>query len=82
MSNKPISRMTALANIWMKYGCPEKMTIHIRSTGETITLIDGLPVRDNAENNPLLMRSCKAQNQVVATPPYRPPPLSQIIGPV
>ncbi len=52
----------------MKYGSPEKMTIHVRSTGETITLIDGLPVTDNAEKNPLLMRYCKAQKRELRLP--------------
>ena len=46
---------------WMKHGCPERMTICIRSTGETITLIDGLPVTLSTENNPVLMPISKAQ---------------------
>ena len=36
--------MTVLANLWMQHGCPEKMTIHVKSTGETITLINGMPL--------------------------------------
>ena len=31
-------------NLWAQHGCPEKMTIHVKSTGETIILRDGLPV--------------------------------------
>jgi hypothetical protein len=55
------SRNMVFAKLWCEHGCPEKMTIHVKSTGETITLIDGLPVTDNAEKNPSLMRFCKAQ---------------------
>jgi hypothetical protein len=63
MKSKPESRMTVFANLWCRYGCPERMKIHVKSTGETITLINGLPVTDNAENNPLLMRSFKPKNR-------------------
>lgn len=49
-------------NLWCKHGCPEKMTIHVKSTGETITLINGLPVRDEALKNPVLMRFATSQN--------------------
>ena len=55
--------MAIFANLWMKHGCPERMVIHVKSTKETITLIDGLPVCDNAENNPSLMRFSKAQKR-------------------
>ena len=46
MKNKPArpSRGNVLANLWAQRGCPEKMTIHVKSTGETIVLRDGLPV--------------------------------------
>jgi len=47
---------------WMKHGCPERMTICIRSTGETITLIDGLPVTLSAGKNPLMTQGSKAKN--------------------
>ena len=39
------------------------MTVYFRKTGEAITLINELPVTDNAENNPLLMRHSKAQKR-------------------
>ena len=52
-----------LANLWCKHGCPEKMTVHVRKSGETITLINGLPVTDNAGKNPLLIRAFKAQKR-------------------
>jgi hypothetical protein len=57
------SRDHILRDLWLKHGCPERMTIHIRKTGETIRLINGLPVTDNAENNPLSMRILKAQKR-------------------
>ena len=38
------SRGNVLANLWPQHGCPEKMTIHVKNTGETIVLRDGLPV--------------------------------------
>ena len=38
------TRLNDLANQWCRHGCPEKMTIHVKSTGETIILRDGLPV--------------------------------------
>jgi predicted nucleic acid-binding Zn ribbon protein len=39
------SRDTILRDLWLKHGCPEKMTIHARKTGETIILVDGLPLQ-------------------------------------
>ena len=41
------SRDHILRDLWLKHGCPERMTIHVRKTGETIRLINGLPVTDN-----------------------------------
>ena len=38
------SRGNVLANLWAQHGCPETMTIHVKSTGEMIVLRDGLPV--------------------------------------
>ena len=38
------TRLNDLANQWCRHGCPEKMTIHVKSTGETIVLINGLPL--------------------------------------
>ena len=67
MGNKPQpknlnqSKRDIWTHPWMKHGCPEKMTIHLKSTGETITLIDGLPVTLSAENNSALMPTSKAQ---------------------
>ena len=55
------SRDHILRDLWLKHGCPERMTIHVRKTGETIRLIKGLLVTDNAENSPLLVRISKAQ---------------------
>ena len=57
------SRDHILRDLWLKHGCPERMTIHIRKTGETIRLINGLPVTDNAENSPLSMHISKAQKR-------------------
>ena len=57
------SRDHILRDLWLKHGCPERMTIHVRKTGETIRLINGLPVTDNAENNPLSMHISKAQKR-------------------
>jgi hypothetical protein len=52
-----------LRDLWLKHGCPERMTIHVRKTGETIRLINGLPVTDNAQNSPLSMHISKAQKR-------------------
>ena len=52
-----------LRDLWLKHGCPERMTIHVRKTGETIQLINGLPVTDNVEKNPLSMNISKAQKR-------------------
>ena len=57
------SRDHILRDLWLKNGCPERMTIHVRKTGETILLINGLHVADNAENNPLSMNISKAQKR-------------------
>jgi hypothetical protein len=57
------SRDHILRDLWLKHGCPERMTIHVRKTGETIRLINGLPVTDNAKNSPLLMHISKAQKR-------------------
>ena len=57
------SRDHILRDLWLKHGCPERMTIHVRKTGETIRLINGLPVTDNAKNSPLSMHISKAQKR-------------------
>jgi hypothetical protein len=57
------SRDHILRDLWLKHGCPERMTIHVRKTGETIRLINGLPVTDNAKISPLLMHVSKAQKR-------------------
>lgn len=36
-------RDTILRDLWCCYGWQEKMTIHIRKTGETLILKDGFP---------------------------------------
>jgi hypothetical protein len=65
--NKMESRDYKLASLWAAHGCPERMKIHIISTGEEILLFNGLPVIDNAENNPLLMRFLTKGKRGVAT---------------
>jgi len=62
MKDRP-SRDDILRDLWLRRGCPEKMTIHVRKTGETITLINGLPVTDSGQNSLLLIRSSKPQNR-------------------
>jgi hypothetical protein len=57
------SRDNILRDLWLKHGCPERMTIHVRKTGDIIRLIHGLPVTDNAEKNPLSMNISKAQKR-------------------
>ena len=59
--NRNESRDHVLRDLWLKHGCPERMTIHVRKTAETIVLLNGLLVTDNAENNPLSMLTSKAQ---------------------
>jgi hypothetical protein len=61
--NRKESRDHILRNLWLKHGCPERMTIHVRKTGETIRLINGLPVTLTQENNPLSMNGSRAQNR-------------------
>jgi pimeloyl-CoA synthetase len=41
--------MAVFADLWRRYGCPQRMKIHISKIGEEITLINGLPVTDNAK---------------------------------
>jgi hypothetical protein len=57
------SRDHILRDLWLKNGCPERMTIHVHKTGETIRLINGLPVTLTQENNPLSIGGSKAQNR-------------------
>ena len=57
------SRDHILRDLWLKHGCPERMTIHVRKTGETIRLLNGLPVTLTQENNPLSMSGSRAQNR-------------------
>jgi hypothetical protein len=52
------SRMTVLANLWMQHGCPEKMTIHVKKTGETITLIDGMPLESEVKTTDMPCVEC------------------------
>jgi hypothetical protein len=61
--NRRESRDHILRDLWLKHGCPERMTIHVRKTGETIRLINGLPVTLTQENNPLTMSGSKAHNR-------------------
>ncbi len=57
------TRDTILTDLWCKHGCPERMTIRVKSTGETISLLNGLPVTLTAEKKPVLMPTSKAQNR-------------------
>jgi len=43
------SRQRELTNLWMRHGCPEKMTIHVRKTVETIILINGLTLEPESK---------------------------------
>jgi hypothetical protein len=63
MKTKMETRNDTYQALWCKYGCPEKMTIHVKTTGETITLINGLPVTLNGENKPLMMPTYKGKNR-------------------
>ena len=60
------SRDDVFTNLWCKHGCPEKMTIHIRKTGETIVLINGLSQSHetlSGKNNALLIGSYEAKKR-------------------
>ncbi len=57
-----------LTGLWCKQGCPEKMTVHVKSTGETIFLLNGLPVTLTAEKKPLLVPTSKAKNRRLSLP--------------
>ena len=61
--NRNESRDHILRDLWLKHGCPEWITIHVRKTEETIRLINGLPVTLTQENNPLSMNGSRAQNR-------------------
>ena len=61
--NRNESRDHILRDLWLQHGCPERMTIHVRKTGETIRLINGLPVTLTQENNPLSIIGSKAKNR-------------------
>lgn len=52
-----------ILDLWFSKGCPETMRIHVKSTGQTIVLKNGLPVRENAEKIPLLKPTSKAQKR-------------------
>jgi hypothetical protein len=52
------TRLVQITNQWCKYGSPEKMTIHVKSTGETINLENGSVVTLSAEKSALLIASC------------------------
>ncbi len=45
-----------MRDLWLRRGCPERMTVHIVRTGETLILSDGSHVPDRAQRNPLFMR--------------------------
>jgi predicted nucleic acid-binding Zn ribbon protein len=62
------SRERVLTDLWVSHGCPEKMTIHVKRTGETIIPINGLPVTLTAEKKPLLMPTYKAQKRELRVP--------------
>ena len=36
------ARLRTVTDFWYQHGCPEKMTLHVG--GETITLVNGLPI--------------------------------------
>jgi hypothetical protein len=61
--NRNESRDHILRDLWLKHGCPERMTIHVRKTAEAIVLFNGLPVTLTQENNPLSMIGSRAQNR-------------------
>lgn len=43
-------RKFILTNLWLEYGGPEKMTIHVEKTGETILLIEGTEQRQKGSD--------------------------------
>lgn len=61
------SRMSAFTQAWVDHGCPERMRILVRGTGEVITLVEGFPVTDNAGKNALLKHGCKPQKRPMVT---------------
>ena len=61
--NRNESRDHILGDLWLKHGCPERMTIHVRKTGETIRLVNGLPVTLTQENKPLSIIGSKAKKR-------------------
>ena len=61
------ARDLQLSNLWCSRGCPERMTIRVKNTGETINLLNGLPVTDNSEKSALLERTYrKAKSELIA----------------
>ena len=56
------ARLRKLIDLWVERGCPEKLTIHVRSTGETIVLQEGVPVtigeRRGVQGPTTMFRTC------------------------
>jgi threonine aldolase len=52
-----------IRDLWFKRGCPEKMKIHVKSTGEEIQVLDGLPVTLSPETNALFVRTSEARKR-------------------
>jgi hypothetical protein len=55
------TREHVLRDLRLERGCPEKMIIHVRKTGETIVLVDGSRVTPTPDGNPLSMRGSRAK---------------------
>ena len=56
------SRDAILRDLWLKHGCPEKMTIHVKKTRETVVLINGLLLEPEVK---LTDRQCDACGRFV-----------------
>ena len=57
------TRSTIFTDLWVRHGCPKRMTIRVRRSGETITLLDGSPVTLSLKNNAVFMRTSEAQKR-------------------
>ena len=58
------SRMQIFAKLWMAHGCPEKMTIHVKKTGETITPLNVLTAADDDRLEAALTRVKRSRSNL------------------
>jgi predicted nucleic acid-binding Zn ribbon protein len=58
-----LSRQQVITGLWLEKGCPERMKIHVKSTRETIFVLNGSLVTLTPKNKSLFMGTYEAQNR-------------------